>query len=115
MASSPQSEPFTLRALAGDCLDHHDDGVDHDNDYHSKVIAQTIMTMVLIMIMVIILRCLLVALGLHQLYAHLSDKKIFAVKVKVPKVSHDLVYFLPTLCPQISAAFVHLASFSYST
>ena len=37
MASSPQSEPFTPRALAGDCLDHHDDGVDDDNDCHSKV------------------------------------------------------------------------------
>ena len=54
--------------------------------------------MVLIMMAIIILRCLLVALGLHQLYAHLSDKKIFAVKVKVPKVSHNLVYFLPRLC-----------------
>ena len=71
--------------------------------------------MVLIMMAIIILRCLLVALGLHQLYAHLSDKKIFAVKVKVPKVSHNLVYFLPTLCTQISAALVHLASFSYLT
>ena len=39
LASSPQSEPFTLQALAGDCLDHHDDGVGDDNDYHSKVFA----------------------------------------------------------------------------
>ena len=59
---------------------------------HWLVIAWIIMMMVLVMIMIIIPRCLLVAIGLHQLYAHLSDKKIFAVKVKVPKVSRNLVY-----------------------
>jgi len=48
--------------------------------------------------------CLLVAIGLHQLYAHLSDKKIFAVKVKVPKVFQVLLLVLPLLVLLLAGA-----------